>query len=173
MLEPRRILLPIDFTEESLLALDWAIMIAKKEKGVTLYFLYVLPQDVGALPDRFNVENFYEPDIVSRKLQADFLRASEDAARKSLETWQKKVPPPLSVKLVITRGNITQESVRLCEEEQIDLIVITTHGRRGISRFLEGSVSEQISRLAPCPVLVLHLNKSTQRQAAHPGTKAS
>lgn len=167
MLEPKRILLPIDFSEESLLALDWAVMLAKKDKGATLYLLYILPQDPGTIPDRLNVENFYEPDVVSRKLQADFLKANEEAARKSLESWQKKIPPPLSSKLLISRGNITQEVVRLCDEEDIDLIVITTHGRRGISRLFEGSVSEQISRLAPCPVLVLHLNKSTQRQAPH------
>lgn len=54
---------------------------------------------------------------------------------------------------LIVKGDPVSEIIRLAETEDIDLIVMATRGRRGLSRLLRGSVTEQIVRYSPCPVL--------------------
>lgn len=61
--------------------------------------------------------------------------------------------PPIEHRLVA--GEPAGEIVRLAEEAQCDLIVMGTHGRRGLSRLLLGSVAEEVMRHAPCPVLTV------------------
>jgi universal stress protein A len=52
-------------------------------------------------------------------------------------------------------GNPAEEVLRFAEEEGVDLIVVGSHGRTGLSRMLMGSVAEEIVRRADCPVLVV------------------
>ena len=52
-------------------------------------------------------------------------------------------------------GDPADAIIRLAESEHIDLIVMGTHGRRGLSRLLMGSVAESVVRVAPCPVLTV------------------
>jgi nucleotide-binding universal stress UspA family protein len=56
---------------------------------------------------------------------------------------------------VLLRGRTARELVRYAREQGIDLIVMGTHGRTGISRAVLGSVAEQVIRLAPCPVVAV------------------
>jgi nucleotide-binding universal stress UspA family protein len=58
---------------------------------------------------------------------------------------------------------------RTAEESRSDLIVMGTHGRRGLGRFLQGSVAERVMRRAPCPVLVVKTQgagEGARRQSA-------
>jgi nucleotide-binding universal stress UspA family protein len=70
-----------------------------------------------------------------------------------------RVPEPLRAELQITpvarRGNPRDEVLDVAKHVGCDLIVLGTHGRRGLSRALLGSVAEQLVRLAPCNVLVV------------------
>ncbi|MEL7036324.1 MAG: universal stress protein [Cyanobacteria bacterium J06592_8] len=59
------------------------------------------------------------------------------------------------MEIYIEVGHPSEKIVDFAEEKSADLIVIPTHGRRGISRFMLGSVTERVIRFAPCPVLVL------------------
>ncbi|MBK6684986.1 MAG: universal stress protein [Deltaproteobacteria bacterium] len=52
----------------------------------------------------------------------------------------------------LLQGDPSQQIVALATREQVDLIVLCTHGRKGLSRLLRGSVSEEVVRFAPCPV---------------------
>jgi nucleotide-binding universal stress UspA family protein len=61
--------------------------------------------------------------------------------------------PPIEHRLV--EGDPAGEIVQLAEETQCDLIVMGTHGRRGLSRLVMGSVAENVIRHAPCPVLTV------------------
>jgi nucleotide-binding universal stress UspA family protein len=60
-------------------------------------------------------------------------------------------------------GDLAGEVVYLCGKEKIDLVVMTTHGRQGLTRIVHPNLSEKIVRTAPCPVLVLHLNPRTEK----------
>lgn len=61
----------------------------------------------------------------------------------------------LSVKRLVTHGGSPAESIAsTAADHKADLIVLTSHGRSGVSRFLLGSVAERLAKIAPCPVLI-------------------
>jgi len=66
----------------------------------------------------------------------------------------KPTDPEVPYKHILGNGEPTQEINRIAEENQADLIVMATHGRRGLSRVVLGSVAEAVLRNASCPVLM-------------------
>jgi nucleotide-binding universal stress UspA family protein len=60
--------------------------------------------------------------------------------------------------IIVERGHMGDVVKRVVERNAIDLIVVGTHGRRGLSKLLMGSVAEQIFRASPCPVLTIGPN---------------
>ncbi|HEX9102841.1 MAG TPA: universal stress protein [Polyangia bacterium] len=89
--------------------------------------------------------------IPTPELVADILR---DANRGLLGI--KERIRDVAVETVRLEGDPAQEIVRLAGEREVDLIVMGTHGRRGIRRWLAGSVAEHVVRAASCPVLTVH-----------------
>ena len=63
--------------------------------------------------------------------------------------------PSLPCERYLLSGNPWVEIIRLAKEQQVDYIVMGTHGRRGVSRLLLGSIAEAVLRRAPCPVITL------------------
>ena len=63
------------------------------------------------------------------------------------------------VEHVVLKGTPYEEISRFAEANKIDLVVIGTHGRKGLDRMLFGSTAEQVVRHAPCPVLTVRLPK--------------
>lgn len=61
----------------------------------------------------------------------------------------------VSTKSRVEEGEIVPALLRLATEERSDLIIAGTHGRRGVRRFVLGSVAEALAREAPCPVLLV------------------
>jgi nucleotide-binding universal stress UspA family protein len=126
--------LPTDFSHASDAALEHAAILAG-ESDATLLIVHVeepLPAYVGE--GYYGLPNPPNPEL-----------------RRMLEA----IKPPGDVKHahLLLVGDPASEIVRLAEEEGVDLIVLGTHGRTGLSRLLMGSVAEQIVRRAPCPVL--------------------
>jgi len=64
----------------------------------------------------------------------------------------------------VLTGDVAREIVRMAEDVEADLIIVGTHGRRGIRRLLLGSVAEHVTRWASCPVLVMR----PRHYEAHP-----
>jgi nucleotide-binding universal stress UspA family protein len=60
-------------------------------------------------------------------------------------------------------GPVAETIVHLADEGDYDLIIMVTHGRRGLSRLVLGSVAEQVVRLADCPVLTLRAPEESGR----------
>ena len=138
-----RILVPVDFSKESAFALEWAQMVAKKTPGATIYLLHVLPPTaVGMGSVGYEME--------------------KEEVEKKLEAIQNKLPDDLLSFLIQETGSIASVVAKVCTEKNIDLVVMTTRGRRGMKHFLPESTTEETVRLAPCPVLVLHLNAKGQ-----------
>jgi nucleotide-binding universal stress UspA family protein len=149
MITVKRILVPIDFSRESELALDWAVTLLSGTPNAIIHMLHVVePVELSNPIYPFG----WESDTVVR---------SEEEDRTKLETWRKKVPADLKTVATSTVGDPLDEVQRVCEEQGIDLVVMTTHGRRGLARMVHPSLSERIVRIAPCPVLVLHNNART------------
>ena len=146
MFKTNRILVPVDFSKESELALDWAGMLAQKEEDCTVFLFHVLP----ILPD---------PGAVGLG-GLDYLEVEEDTALAELSRWQKKLPKGVMSSVSCEQGRVAEEVAKVCGEKRIDLVIMTTHGRKGLSHMLHGSAAEETVRLASCPVLVLHLNQT-------------
>jgi nucleotide-binding universal stress UspA family protein len=72
-----------------------------------------------------------------------------------LETWAARLRGPgIHVRTLIRAGVPHREIVAAAREEGADLIIMGTHGRSGLERFLTGSVADRVVRTAPCPVLL-------------------
>lgn len=139
----KRILFPTDFSPDSDAALEMAASLARDWKASLLILhVEVIPFTTGG------GELFYvAPDPPTRELQ---------------ERLSDVVPSDKSIVVEhrLLAGDPAEAIVRVAETENIDLIVMGTHGRRGLARLLMGSVAEAVVRAAPCPVL-------TMKQPAH------
>ncbi len=87
---------------------------------------------------------------------ADVSDQLEDSAEKELPRLAEcEELNGLSVEEVIVHGDAAAEIVRVANEREVDLIVISSHGRAGLGRILFGSTAEAVVRHASCPVLVV------------------
>ncbi len=144
-----KIVVGTDFSDPALPALAAAAEEAKRTHGrVTAVHSVELPgisTDVfgGALGD-------YSVQL------ADFQRANEEAAQKSLDA--ALAGAGIDGDTQVTVGPAAANLVRIAEHMRADLIVVGTRGRTGMRRMLLGSVAEAVVRAAPCSVLVVRLH---------------
>lgn len=137
MLQFNKILCPVDFDQNSLLALQLAAELARERKA-TLYVLHVVATPPGG------------PEVSMR------FDRMEAAARTRLERlMREKIGTKVDWELHVRTGPPGVEVVRAAERIGADLIVMATHGRRGLKHFVLGSVAESVVREAPCPVLTM------------------
>lgn len=139
----KSILVPLDFSEPSRRALDYPLSLADKF-GAKLTLLHVVepiatPDFGGALP---------------LALEDDRLM---DTAREELSLLVESsgIPPAKIEKTLVRFGRSFHEIADAARTRKVDLIVLATHGRTGLSRALLGSTAECVVRHAPCPVLVV------------------
>jgi len=146
MLEIRRILVPVDFSEKSERALDYAIEFAKKfGASVTLVHAYEIPVYGYGLVDASLVAS---PDLAAR---------ISDAAQKTLDALvASRADRGVPIQGILRNGVAWEEIANVAKETHADLIVIGTHGRRGLARALLGSVAESVIRTSDVPVLTIH-----------------
>ena len=87
---------------------------------------------------------------------ADITEQLEDSAERELPRLAEcEESAGLNVEELIVHGEAASEIVRVARERQVDLIVISSHGRSGLGRILFGSTAEAVVRHASCPVLVV------------------
>ena len=134
----KKIVVPWDFSEMSYDALDKAMEIASSPEQVEVVHVTSYPSVV----EPSVVWGTYSEDSIRVKLEESF-QGSEAA---------KKYPGLHFVAIFGDPGTVITEHA---ENIGAGLIVISSHGRTGVPRFLLGSVAERVVRLAPCPVLVL------------------
>jgi nucleotide-binding universal stress UspA family protein len=137
------VLIATDFTESAQCALDLAVAMAHKfEADLTLVHCWEAPSYAygGGL---------YVPVDLITPIERGASRALEDA----LTELKKRVP---KAKSVLRSGTAWEEILVAAAAIQADLIVVGTHGRRGLNRALLGSVAEKVVRMAEVPVLTVH-----------------
>jgi len=82
-------------------------------------------------------------------------RSYQQAARDELEAEATPLRQAgYSVDIAVRAGNPVDEIVRFVQDEQMDLIAMATHGRKGLNKLLMGSVTEEVLRSAPVPILL-------------------
>jgi len=147
-MEIKRILFATDFSEGSFHALPYAVDIAKNY-GAKLYLMHVV-YDVA------KTAGWYVPHVSIDEIYSDI----ERSARAELEkTFIDEMRGLKDIERVVLKGIPYEEITKFAGDNNIDLVVLGTHGRKGIDRMLFGSTAEQIVRNAPCPVLSVRLPK--------------
>jgi nucleotide-binding universal stress UspA family protein len=148
-MEIKKILFATDFSEGASVALPYAVDMAK-QYGARLYLVHVIY-------DVTKTTGWYVPHVTLEEIYKDM----EEKAREEIENFfAGQVKDFGDVEYVILKGIPYEEIIKYAGEEGISLIVLGTHGRRGIDRVLFGSTAEQIVRNAPCPVLSVRLPKA-------------
>ena len=144
MIAIRNILVATDFSEPSAVALDYGRDLARSY-GATLHVVHVI-EDLLAL---------HGPEIGFA--YADVQRNIEAGVRRDLDAAMAAGgDEALDVRTFITRSpSVSRAIVDYAAGHAIDLIIVGTHGRGAIQRFLIGSVAERVMRTAPCPVLTV------------------
>jgi nucleotide-binding universal stress UspA family protein len=137
------ILVPHDFSETAENALSFALSLAEK-LGSRVTILHVFEPPAYAFPEGPTLT----PDIAVQ---------IEKAAATALEGVAARAKRPgVETGTELRQGSPWREIDAAAREAHADLIVIGTHGRRGLARALLGSVAEKVVRTAGCPVLTVH-----------------
>lgn len=139
----KNIIFPTDFSPCSFSALKVADDIADKFSS-QLHIVHII-YDMVAYADAAAVMNWYPAMYVDL----------EKSALEELNKMARNVKFAKDPELVIRRGVEEAEIVKYADEQNGDLIVMGTHGRRGVGRLLLGSTAEQVLRRANCPVLTV------------------
>lgn len=145
MIYLRKILHPTDFSDASAHALRYACAFAK-HFGSELYLVHVVPESVVAVSAPMGA---YLPPDYRQEFEK---RSNDELAKLPQEDWGEGIP----VQRKTLAGPEFLEIVRYAKENKIDMIVMGTHGRTGLSHVFMGSVAEKVVRKAPCPVLTAH-----------------
>ena len=134
-----KILCPVDF-DHSVDALDFAIRLAR-QNDATLYVLNVAAIPMGA---------------AELSSSADPVPFWEVTARTRLELLtEEKLVSIVKYELITRSGDAAIGILQAAADAGVDLIVMATHGRRGLSHFFIGSVAERVVRESTCPVLTV------------------
>lgn len=138
----RHVLVAVDFAESSRRALDLAIdMVTGTETRLTVLHVCEVPAMIYA------DFGFSLVDVVG-PLQ----EAAKAQLLKLMSEVRAKVP---SAKHELRSGSAWEGTLAAAEKDDVDLVIVGTHGRRGIKHALLGSVAEKIVRLSKVPVLTV------------------
>ncbi|MCL4870489.1 MAG: universal stress protein [Anaerolineae bacterium] len=150
----KKILVPLDGSELAERSLEPALALAQQTNGEILLL------SVPVLQHMFNIEpagyGFMLPE------------QSVDQSRRELQQYlhgvqERCAHPNVTVRTMLAEGDEAAVIVEMAAEQEIDLIVMSTHGRTGFTRWMLGSVTEKVLREAPCPVLVIRNNQPVTR----------
>jgi nucleotide-binding universal stress UspA family protein len=154
MIDLHRILVPTDFSKFSENALTYAVAFAEKF-GAELYLLHVV-QDLAL---------FIPPEVAAAPVTVSVTQLATAAHEALDRTIRESNLNRFGVKREVREGNPFTEIVRFAKEQDIDLIIMGTHGRTGLAHVLLGSVTEKVVRKAPCPVLTV---RHPEHEFVHP-----
>lgn len=157
VLKLKKILVPLDFSDTSEKALQYAVAFAK-QFGSKITLLHV----IEPLP--------YPGDLTYLPLGE--VIPCEPAKARLREIAQKAIDPELLEQTLVRIGLPFEIITAVAQQEKADLIIITTNGRTGLKRVFLGSTAERVVRHAQCPVLTVREKERefvTQRRRASEG----
>ena len=172
-----KILVPIDSSNHSTLALQWGISLAQKY-GAQLLLLHVISRAVeevstqgpgaylhvdppmeGTTLPYFSYEEELRQGLAARSrlsppetVLIDYVEKTETELA---DLVRSHLTDPESATAKVTVGKPAEEIVQVARDEAVDLIVMGTHGRTGLRHVLLGSIAETVVRTAPCPVFTV------------------
>lgn len=139
----KKLLVPIDFTETSLRALDYAIDMAKT-LGASITVMHARPIPIFDLPDGGFIPSPHQATILTQAAQDQLDGVVRDRKDRGVE-----------LQSVLRSGDARDEIPAVADEVQADLVIMGTHGRGPIGRALLGSVAPVVIRTVRQPVLMI------------------
>lgn len=142
MFEIRRILCPVDLSEASKPAFEYAVALAAQLGAEEIELLHVYQLPAYALPGG------------GLEIMAGLEVELENRLQQQLDEFAKhSTEPSVKITTVLGTGVPYVEIIRAAKQRKADLIVIGTHGRTGLAHLLIGSVAERVVRTSEIPVL--------------------
>jgi nucleotide-binding universal stress UspA family protein len=148
-----RVLTATDFSNQSGFALEWAAYLAQCMKA-DLVLLHVISEEEGKI-----IEEVIGEGAVVQIPRGIRQNVVEERQKKMAEQYEmavsREIKADLKVEKIIRIGVPFLEIIRTAKEKDVDLIVLGTHGRSGLSHVLIGSVAEKVVHHAHCGVLTV------------------
>jgi len=145
MKEFKKILYPIDFSESSKKILPYVLTLSKTFNS-EVHLLYVV-RDLKYLT------SFHVPHPSLNKIEEEIAASSKKMMEKVCAEDLQGCP--LFIKKILV-GDAATEIIKYAQEEKIDLIILGTHGRKGLEKALFGSVAERVVKNSSVPVLTIN-----------------
>ena len=145
MKEFQKILFPVDLSESSEKILPYVRMVAKKfDAKIHILFAARVFQYFTSI---------YVPHPSINKFEQEIIEGAEKKLYEFIDKHFKEFP---GTKTVVVAGDASEEIINYVESQGIDLIIMGTHGRKGMDKVIFGSVAERVVKTAPVPVLVVN-----------------
>jgi nucleotide-binding universal stress UspA family protein len=155
----KNILVPTDFSEPAEQATEMAISLASKfDAKLTLLHVHSIPTTYG-----YGAGLYWPVDDLAREAQ----KALDNALGKVHERYARVdavLETSRAVDAVLETGNASERILAVAKERAADLIVMGTHGRRGLTHIFLGSVAEKVVRRSPVPVLTVGVRESEEKE---------
>jgi universal stress protein A len=152
------ILVPTDFSETADTALGYAKNLARS-LGASLHLVHVFTDPYAPAT--------YVPEVYAPVPPEARQRALEAAHQRLAERLDPEEEARFHGSRAVVRGGLTAMQIgRYATDNSIDLIVMGTHGHRGVAHLLLGSVAEHVVRTAPCPVLTVRAEVAASARVA-------
>lgn len=139
----KKILCPVDFSAPCNLAVKYAKELALLFNS-TLHLLHVVEHLHGN-------EHYMILQITPQEIAEKMKKEAEER----LHSVAKKIKKVPRIKTEVCEGRAFVEIIKTARKDNIDLIIMGSHGRTGLSHVLIGSVAERVVRKAHCPVLIV------------------
>lgn len=137
-----RIVVPLDFSNCSRKALQYAVPFARLHNA-TITLVYVVPT-------QYAIGEYGGIDYSTIQHEA-----CQQAEKQLMDFVRDELPRGVKTEAIIRLGSASEEVIDVARRLPADVIIMSTHGHSGLKHVFLGSVTEQVVRHAPCPVLVV------------------
>lgn len=145
MKEFKKILFPVDLSESSAKIVPYVQSVAKKFDA-KIHILFV-----ARVFDYFT--GIYVPVPSITTMGKDIIDGAEKRLYEFMDEHFSAFP---NTKTAVVAGDASEEIIKYIEEQHIDLVIMGTHGRKGMDKIIFGSVADRIVKTAPVPVMVVN-----------------
>ena len=149
MKEFKRILFPVDLSESSEKIVPYVQAVAEKfNSKIRLFF-------AARVFDYFT--SIYVPHPSINQFEKEIIEGAEKRLYEFVDEHFSKFP---GTKTAVVAGDAAEKIIEYAEDQNIDLVIMGTHGRKGMDKIIIGSVAERVLKASPVPVLVVNPYKT-------------
>jgi nucleotide-binding universal stress UspA family protein len=149
MIKFKRILYPVDLSESSTNIIPYVQAVAEKLKS-EIHILFA-----ARVFEYFT--NIYVPHPSISKFEKEIIEGAEKRLYEFVDENFSDFP---NTKTAVVAGDASEEIVNYIKDQHIDLVIMGTHGRKGMDKIIFGSVAERVVKTAPVPVMVVNPYKT-------------